>query len=334
MKPKPLICSTLVIACCANWAFADDQALLVTTRELAKESLKDYDEGRYDQAAEKSLRAYQVMRVPTLAVNRARALAKLGRLIAATELYLEATRLERADSWQPIQDEAQAAAERERIELLPRIARLRVAVENADSALVSIAIDETLIPNALLDSEHRIDPGVHTVVGTYGRETLRQTVRADEGARIQTLFRFQSSVDSKAHPPAPRATRVTASPVDSVGPGKPDVTRRVIGWSALGLGGVGIAVGVVEGLAASAKREQILNTNLCALDRQHCDPSLSGEIDSYRTMRTISTLGFAAGSCLTLAGVTMLLWLSDSDSPRQVGLAVGPNYLGVQGDFR
>ena len=43
---------------------------------------------------------YEIVHVPTLAVNEARALVKLGRLVAASELYIEASRIPRDKSWQ------------------------------------------------------------------------------------------------------------------------------------------------------------------------------------------------------------------------------------------
>jgi hypothetical protein len=103
----------------------------VTAREVAKQGLDDYDAGRYESAAKKLLQAYEVVRVPTLAVYTARALAKTGRLVQASELYLEAQRIKPKPDWPPIQAKMQQEAKQARTELLERIPRVKIQVERA-----------------------------------------------------------------------------------------------------------------------------------------------------------------------------------------------------------
>jgi uncharacterized protein HemY len=55
---------------------------------VARDGLEAYDAGRYDEAIDKLSRAYEVAKLPTLAVHTARALAKAGRLVEASEVTL------------------------------------------------------------------------------------------------------------------------------------------------------------------------------------------------------------------------------------------------------
>ncbi len=332
MRTETLVCCLLGVTCCASWARAEDHFLLVTVRELAKESLQDYDEGRYEDAAAKSLKAYQVMRVPTLALNRARALVKLGKLIAASELYLEATRLERSDSWQAIQDEAQTTAERERHELLVRIPRLRITIDNAEVSRVSAAIDGVAIPAVLLESEQMVDPGARTVTGKYEQQTLQMAVAPQEGERLHVLLQFKPKAIAARSSLAPRGSVSKPEATAMFEVRRSDNHSRLAGWAALGLGGAGVVFGAIEGLAAKSKQESIWISQQCSPeDRLHCDPSQTAAINSYNTMRTLSTVGFVVGGGLMATGLVVLFWPMDRVSPRQVGLVIGPTHFGLRG---
>ena len=171
-------------------AFAADKAVLSTARELAKQELQAYDAGRYDEAVEKLSKAYEVVHVPTLAVNEARALAKLGKLVAASELYLEATRIPKDKSWQSTQEDAQRDAEKERNELLERIPRLRIIVTGVSATEISVSIDGAAVPQALIDAEQLVDLGERHVEGTYGNEAVKESVMVKESDHAQVTLRF------------------------------------------------------------------------------------------------------------------------------------------------
>jgi hypothetical protein len=98
----------LGLVTCAPLARAEEGMVVSTARELAKLAFEDLDNDRYEESVKKFSQAYNIMRMPTLALGKARGLVKLGRLVEASELYLEVTRLEPTDAWQPIQREAQS----------------------------------------------------------------------------------------------------------------------------------------------------------------------------------------------------------------------------------
>ena len=65
-------------------AAGQSDTTVTAAREIARQGLKAYDAGRYEEAADKLSRAYAVVKLPTLALHTARALVKVGRLVEAT----------------------------------------------------------------------------------------------------------------------------------------------------------------------------------------------------------------------------------------------------------
>jgi hypothetical protein len=324
-------------------AFAGDKASLSTARELAKQGLQAYDAGRYEEAVEKLSKAYQVVHVPTLAVDEARALVKVGKLLAASELYLDATRIAKERSWQSSQEDAQRDAEKERVELLPRIPRLRINIKGAAPADVTVSIDGVAVPQALFDTEQLVDPGERQVEGLRGTEVVKQAVSVKESEHAQVTLIFATagagaaarvaSVPSQPEKPGQSnaAIPLTASspPVDR----KKGSSQALFGWVSVGVGGAGLVVGAVSGLMASSKRSSLLDSKTCSADGLHCSPAQASDVNAYNSLRTVSTVGFIAGGVLAAAGVTLLLTTPKQESQPRVGLWMSPSSAGVYGGF-
>jgi hypothetical protein len=117
----------------------------------------------------------------------ARTLVKLGRWVAAAELYLEATRLVKDRNWQSTQDDAIRDAERERGELLPRIPRLKILVQGADPEGVTLKIDGTEVPSALIGIDQLVNPGECRIQAIRGEDMELATVQMSEGAHEMGL---------------------------------------------------------------------------------------------------------------------------------------------------
>ena len=153
---------------------------------------------------------------------------------------------------------------------------------------------------------------------------------AKESALLQVTLRFAAAaprVNERAMDFSSRASPPSKQPFNLTN------IQTLSGWCTLGLGGVGIVFGTIEGLSAQSKRTALLNTGKCP-DQQHCEASLSPEIDSLMARRRLSTVGFLAGGLLATAGVTVLLWPSQHESSGPVALAIGPGFLGIRGDLQ
>lgn len=324
-------------------AFAEDKAGLSTARELAKQGLQAYDAGRYDEAVEKLSKAYQVVHVPTLAVNEARALVKVGKLVAASELYLEATRIPKERSWQSTQEDAQRDAEKERIELLPRIPRLKINIKGAGPNDVNVSIDGAAVPQALLDTEQLVDPGQRQIEGLRGTDSVKQVVSMKESEHAQVTLVFAkagaaATTSVASVPNQPKKTDQSSAVIPPTAPSIPvdhqkGGSQAVLGWVSVGLGGAGLVVGAVSGLLASSKRSSLLDSKTCSADGLHCSPGQSSDVNAYNSLRTVSTVGFIAGGVLAAAGVTLLLTTPKQESQARVGLWMSPSGAGVYGGF-
>ena len=112
-----------------------------TARSLAETGAADYKSGDYKSAVDKFERAYAIAKVPKLALWYARALVKVGKLVEASERYAEAMRLEANGPKAAEQRTAQADADSERQQLLPRIPSLSIVVEGAAGASTEVTID-------------------------------------------------------------------------------------------------------------------------------------------------------------------------------------------------
>lgn len=313
---------------------SDKQAI----RVLANDGAADYAKGRFEPAREKFTRAFAIAKVPRLALLAARANEKLGRLVAAYELYRQAIALERNDLWlAKTQEQAQAEAKQELAALQPRIPRLTIRVEGASAAEVTVSVDGEAVPSALLGIERYVDPGTRSLVGTFGAQQLEQSVILAEGEKKQALLKFEPS-DAPAGPDVAAANQTHQSPSGSSASAaslqvtdSPPVgrTQRTVGWVGVGVGAAGLVLGATAGAIVAGKYSD-LNEN--CKDRS-CDPAYESRVNSYDRWQTLSTVGFIVGGVGLATGITLLLTSPKRESKPSVSLWMGPAALTVKGDF-
>jgi hypothetical protein len=134
------------------------------------------------------------------------------------------------------------------------------------------------------------------------------------------------------------------------GPGEPAPVVAKSGGSnktlaivALGVGGVGIVVGAVTGFLAIGKHSDLAD----ACPGGKCTSDKQSDIDSYKTMGTISTVGFIVG--VVGLGAGAVLWFTAPKESASAGAPkwatikpakdvtmtpfVGPTSAGVTGSF-
>jgi len=317
-------------------AFAGSEASVSTAREIAKEGLNAYDAGRYAEANEKLSRALEVVGVPTLALYTARANVKLGKLVRASELYLLATRLDPKGPSESVQLQAQRDATKERAELLPKIPRLTVTVEGEDLQDVEVMIDDQVVPKALLGTSQLADPGKRTISAKRGDERVSAEVELAGGEHKQTTMRFLKREKAEAASAVPTVETKTKDPPKYIPVTTPPTqesgykTQRILGWTGVGLGGAGLVLGSVAGLFALSRRGS-LSDDGCV--RNSCFDTQSSDVDSYNTLRTISSVGFIAGGVLAVTGVTLLLTTPKAENGPKAALVLMPGSASLVGRF-
>jgi hypothetical protein len=333
-----IVLALTVVAALPGVARATDDSAKGAARELANEAKRDLDAGRYEAAGRKFQRAFEITKVPTAALWAARALAKCGQLVTASELYRQATLLTPNDLWLGnVQQQAQADAAKELAGLQPRIPRLRVRVEGAEANDVEVTIDDAKLASALYGIEMPKDPGRRHVVGKRGGETAEQTVQLDEGEHKDALLTFKAVQIAKPAAVATDHQEVVTKPVTELrrddtkstsAPPPSGGAQRTWAWVAIGVGAAGLLTGAVTGIVVAADSSL---RNDCP--SHSCDSSKSSNVSTYNLMRHISTAGFIVGGVGAAVGVTLLLWTPKHESEPRVALWLGPGSAGVKGAF-
>lgn len=306
-----------------------DPAARAAARDLGYQGVKAYQNADYSTAVDRLSRAYQVLKVPSLGLWLGRSLAQQGKLVEASELFLEVSRLSISGGDEAVQKRAQDDASKERVALQRRIAKLGVTVTGPDSAAAKVTVDDREVPAALLGVQSPTNPGSHVVVArsSNGTTARREVVLAEGGAQtvsLQLSATKPTSGLSSSEPAAkttpvaqPGATPATPdTPPEGSVPLPPPPTTEVkrpvpkwVGYSALALGGLGIAAGSILGLKAQSDRHAPPLSQGCTGNK--CSPSVGSALGDYNQLRGLSTVGFGVGAVGLVAGVVLLWVLPD-----------------------
>ncbi len=289
-RPRLLAaCALLAASLVAAPALADavDFETKSAARKLGTEGQKLFDAGDYAAALEKFNLADSLVPAPTLGLRAARCLAKLGRVVEASERYLDVTRMQLDRFAPPVMRKAQADALAEREKLLPVIPSLTVTLEGPTGAGVAVLVDDKPMPAALIGQKRPADPGAHRVEAKRADTSIFREVVLQPSEAGQVLLKL---------PPLPPP------------PAKPGAADkfpfRTIGWIGVGIGAAGLGFGGVSGVLALTNQQSLLKA--CGTDRR-CPPSAWAQSDTYDLLRSFTTIGIIAGAAGFAIGVPMLL---------------------------
>jgi phenylpyruvate tautomerase PptA (4-oxalocrotonate tautomerase family) len=333
----------IVAAALALWSLptsAMEASNKEAIRLLANEAAGDYATGRYEAALGKFQRAYDTAKVPRLAVWLAKTQLKLGHLVAAYELYRQATNFEKGDLWiGTTQQEAQQEAEEELRALQTRIPRLTVRVKGANPSDVSLKIDDVDVPSTLIGVERFADPGQKQIVGRAGDKEVREQATLVEGESKEVVLTFPQPAAVPVPPtttdtaPKRRIGGTVASTPSATTEGESRIsqgkTQRTWGWVSLGVGAAGTVLGVTTGILVVADHRP-MNTNC---PNHQCKPTYWSDANTYDTLRHLSTAGFIVAGVGAATGITLLLTSPEHESKPSVGLWVAPASAGLKGMF-
>jgi len=287
-----------------------------TARKLANEGLALVKKGDYATALEKFNLADSLVAAPSVAIEAARCLEKLGRLVEASERYVDVLRAPVGVTSPPAFRKAQREAAAEREELLPRIPTLVIRVQGPMASGVRVTLDGKTIPLASVDAPRAIDPGKHTISVT--RDDITVTDRVNIAER-------ESAIAKLVLPPLP------PPPPPPEEPGK---AQRTWGFVALGAGGVGLVTASVAGAVALGLQADLFE--VCDAAKKECAPPYWGKNDAYNAARYITTAGFVLAGVGAGAGLALLLTAPSrkKDEPStKVSLRIGPGAIGFEGVF-
>lgn len=184
----------LALPCAAR---ADEAALKDQARKDAEEGIALFDKGDFGGAAEHFVRAYSLVRAPTVGLRLARAQVKLGKLVDAAKTYQEVARAEVKKDDPPVFQKAIKDAAAELAEIVTRIPTITVKV---DPGVTSPTIDGRALAAGEVGAPVQVDPGAHMIAGTGAAP---EAVTLAEGESRTTLLRGTA-------PAAPRDWRLPA----------------------------------------------------------------------------------------------------------------------------
>ncbi|HVY48330.1 MAG TPA: hypothetical protein VHB21_20725, partial [Minicystis sp.] len=251
---------------------------------------------------------------PTLLLGLAHAQAGMGKLVEATSTYRRIVN-EGVPPHSPLAwAKAFDAARAELVALKPRLPSLLIDVTGAPSP-------EVTVDGAVVNAGDAVpaDPGPRVVKATAeGFAPAQTTAIAREGATTAVSLHLQAlprAPAAEAPPPAPPKTPAL----------------RVAGFVTIGVGVAGLGLGGVTGALAIAKHGDLAKQcpgGACT------SASTAGEISSYHTVGTLSTIGFIAGGALAATGVVLVL-VAPKPKPAgaDVSVAIGASGLAVAGRF-
>lgn len=336
-----LVASTLVITA-ATTASADPS---LSDRETARSLMDDGDAKRDKNDFKAALKSYEaadaIMHVPTTGLEVARAQAQLGMLLEARETLGRVNRLPPKPGEPAPFTAARKTAEALTAEIGARIPSVTVLVTNGEPGQTTVVVfDGEIVPPAASAAPRKVNPGRHSVVARSGSLEKKQDIDvAERESKTVTIDLKPFKAPAPVPPPGGEEPVETSSPSS---------LPKVLIFGGFGLGVVGIGVGSVTGLLSISQVSDVKKD----CQNNVCPQSKSGDIDSAKSMGTISTIAFIAGGVGVGAGIIGLILQSkqssaESTPPLGTSAAsatsakatltvrpdVGPTWLGMHGSF-
>jgi len=187
-----------------------------------------------------------------------------------------------------------------------------------------VSVDGRPLAAALLGVPAPFDPGKHELVA-----------KTSDGREAHATLEIQEKEEKSVElvlPPAPEGTAPDAEPGEpSAQVSTAKSSQKTWAFVALGVGAVGLGVGVTTGLMATSKHQSAED----ACPNGQCAAGSSGadDAEAFRSLRTVSTIGYVVAVVGVGAGVT--LWLTSPERTEQarVGAWLGPQSAGIRGRF-
>lgn len=311
------LCSALFVATFAGFAMAPSAASaqdasasdIAQARQLGQQAQAAYDAGNYAESEKLWAAAAKLYgQAPTLTLGLARTQVKLGKLVGAQESYNKIIREWSANpSPAPAFKDALEAAKSEVGPVSAKIASVTVTVEGPSSPQVTL--DGQPVNSAALGLKRPVDPGTHTVKATAeGYKPAETSFSVAEGGSADAKLRMEKAAGAAAVAAVPAAGASPATGPATNDPGadtsaRDGSSRKTLALVAFGVGGAGLVVGAITGIVAAGKASDL--EERCPGGT--CPPSEQDNVDSYKTMGAISTVGFVVAGVGGVAGLVLLL---------------------------
>lgn len=323
----------------AAWAQADSDR--ATARGLGQEGQKALDAKDFKTAEDDFRRADSLVHAPTLMLGLARALAGEGKYLEAQESYRRIIREGLPPAAPDAFVHAVDDAKKEVDAVAAHIGGLTIKVNPSDGSTpadLKVTLDDGAVSAASIGVKRYVDPGSHVIRATAtGWKTFEMKVTVPDGGTIDLPVALEKDTTAAVAPAPVPAPAPTPAPTGDASQNQAPSSGGASPWPwvAFGVGGAGLAVGIITGAIAASKHSSLAS----GCPGGVCPPSQYDNLDSYHSMSLVSTVGFVVAGVGAAAGVTLLL-LPKTDAappPPAAGLHVTPvlglGSLGAIGTF-
>lgn len=344
----------LAVAQLEGLAHAQTDEEKAAARSLAKQGAEAFAAGKHAESLDLMSRAEAILHAPTHVLYIARAQAAMGKLVASQESYLKVIREDLPGSAPKAFKDAQQQAKEEVAAIEPRIASLRIILENPKGAKVTVKLDGQVVSPALVGVHRPVDPGKHVVIAyPMGLSPVEQNIELADADKKDVKLTITGGAGSVSGVPLSSTDDPDAGQ-GSQGQTPPDQkpsgglnTLTIVGIAGLGVGVAGAVVGTLFVLKygstsgdADAKFteygcDKMPTAATCTVARQKEIDQLDKDAASAGT---IGVIGLVAGGVLLAGGATALvlgLGKSKSEKPKGAFITpfIAPNGAGVRGTF-
>lgn len=318
------ICALAVASTVAPAAAAAEQeeteAWRDDARRLANEAADRFEAREYEAALDLFQRARKLYDAPTLGYWEARCLEELGRLVEAEARYAAVTRTELASDAPEAYAKAQQDSANALTELRKRLPTINIVITGADN-VATVQVDDRALPDPLVGAPVAVDPGTHTVKVTLKTgevETESVAIVESQSQEVEVHF-----APKEAAPPPEELDPL----IDSDEPSEERINWTTpLGWTALAVGALGVGTGVFAGMRANAKYDRLEKN----CPEGGCPRPYWSDLDEFRSLKTVSTVGYVVGAVGLGTGAVLLLAVGDQDD---TALYVTPTGASLRGNF-
>jgi hypothetical protein len=310
-------------------------------REAAEAGAEAFDAGKFEQAIDLFKRAESVVHATPHLLYLARSYAQLNQLVQARESYLAIVSEPPASNASQVLKDTYNTAEAELDKLDPRVPRVTIVVQGEGANGVQVVVDNAPFPSALLGVPQPINPGQHLFKATAdGAESSPTSLDVREGARETVMLTLRASEGQPARSGASAASRSGQDSSDDAAVDSSDSgTRRVVAYSALGLGAVGVGLGtlfLVQRNGVQGEGDDLFDACNpgCSDDEKE---AIGDKDDEAQGKLVLSLASYGVGALGIGTGITLLL-LDASEGKSETARAgvrpwVGFGSVGLNGRF-
>lgn len=267
---------------------------------------------------------------------------QLGSLLHLGECY--ALLGKTASAWASFKDALETAVARSdprETRIRHRIAELeghlpKLVLNVPDSAPADLEVkqDGGVVGRPLWGNPVPVDPGPHTVTAAAsGRKSRTITVEVPtDGSTVRVAIpELEPEANKSAIVAAtPRKSEPATPPTpEAPSSGSPGTTQRILGWSAVGAGAIGLGVGIAY---------EVVRGNTVSQRDSLCNPQCndSGEAEKVasltsqaKTAATVGIVGLVAGGVLVAGGLTLVFTAPGGTESRVAAVPLlAPGFVG------